>query len=247
MCGGGGDGSASDAPLSLAATIFSGRFAVRLTIAGNYLPLPPRARRDSTTRALLAVALWRHHRLAPDPLSPFLLPRFLASTARAARRSKTSGIIVDRRRPRVSFVFCFIALRPLRSFVYVAYVYVRVYTHTRRTRARAFPHVQYTYVRWFPREPPRGHPRRTRKGRESTRGRSLRFGSSHEATVLLSRSAFSLPRSRGEREIVVGAAGSLPTPRASTRKRSTTYRSAGSRRLYIAGDNTATTTSAFIA
>lgn len=78
--------------------ILSGRFAVRLTIAGNYLPLP-RARRDPSrpdpTRALLAGGFYGGHRLVPRRILSLSL--FLLSTPRApprpsARaRSKTSA------------------------------------------------------------------------------------------------------------------------------------------------------------
>lgn len=82
--------SLSLSPQYLAATIFSGRFALRLTIAGNYLP--------STSRARRVLYLRRFHGgfiVIPAPiLSPYLsLLPFPPSPSRppALTRSKTSA------------------------------------------------------------------------------------------------------------------------------------------------------------
>jgi len=171
MCGARGeDRSTNDAPLFLylAATIFSGRFAVRLTIAGNYLPLPPRARRDPT-RALLAVALWRHRRLASDPLSPFYFPVSL--------RDRSCTIEDERHRRRSATTSCsFCPSRSTTSLVCLRRLCICActralpsYTHTTRTRARAraLPCIYNTHAMVSAGTTP-GHPRRIRRGRENT-------------------------------------------------------------------------------
>lgn len=233
-----GNGSTSDAPLFLylAVTIFSDRFAVRLTIAGNYLPLPSRARRDPT-RALLVVALWRHHRLAPDPLFPFLLPRSSPRPLVYDRRRAASSSIGD------GLVFLLSITLSTTSRLFTLSMYTCVHTHI-HTHARFHAYTIHT-CGVVSAGTTLGHPRRTLRGRENIQGRSLRFSSPHGTLVFFSHAASSLARSQREKSLSEPPV--LPTPRASTRKRSTTYRFAGSRRLDIVGDNTTTTALAFIA
>lgn len=102
--------------------VFSGRFAGRLTIAGNYLPLPPRARHDacSTCGDSMAASSSLPRRVLSSPL---VLPLAPLSPALSFARAIEDGYIADDRRRRsgslvflLSFAFgylCFVCLRRL--------------------------------------------------------------------------------------------------------------------------------------
>jgi len=127
------------------ATILSGRFAVRLTIAGNYLPLP-RARRDPT-RALLASGFYGGHRfgsslflLSTPRAPPFDRPP--AHDRRRAHRCRRSAAMVMAAAVAASCSFC-----PSRSAPTTSLVCLRRLCRCACMRARTCIHCTHTHTR----------------------------------------------------------------------------------------------------
>lgn len=168
---------------------------------------------------------------------PFLLPRSSPRPLVYDRRRAASSSIGD------GLMFLLSITLSTTSRLFTLSMYTCVHTHI-HTHARFHAYTIHT-CGVVSAGTTLGHPRRTLRGRENIQGRSLRFSSPHGTSVFFSHAASSLARSQREKSLSEPPV--LPTPRASTRKRSTTYRFAGSRRLDIVGDNTTTTALAFIA